>query len=147
MSHSIGTTHLTKNANWHRELRTCLAEAIPHHHEALWLVRSEINKLLDAQVLHTSHSSSSEPIFVVPKGNGGKCLVIDYRALNKVTPNFVWSMPRVEDIFAKLNGAEYFSTLTSMLVIITYPLMKTLFPKKLLHLLLENTNIWRFLLD
>ena len=51
------------------------------------------------------------PIIVVPKGDGGKCLVIDYRALNKVTRKFVWPMPKVEDIFSQLNGAKYFSTL------------------------------------
>ena len=33
-----------------------------------------------------------------------------YRALNKVTWKFVWPMPRVEDIFSKLNSAKYFST-------------------------------------
>ena len=44
-------------------------------------------------------------------GNGGKHLVIDYRALNKVTRKFTWSMPKVEDIFSKLNGATYFTTL------------------------------------
>ena len=37
-------------------------------------VRSEINKLLDAQVIHSSHSSWSASIIVVPKGGGGKCL-------------------------------------------------------------------------
>ena len=32
---SIDTSH--KNTNWHRWLRTCLAEAIPHCHGELWL--------------------------------------------------------------------------------------------------------------
>ena len=35
-------------------------------------VRSEINKFLDAQVIHSSHSSWSAPFTVVPKGDGGK---------------------------------------------------------------------------
>ena len=43
------------------------------------------------------------------KGDGEKCLVIDYRALNKVTQTFIWPVPRVDDIFSKLNGAKYFS--------------------------------------
>ena len=51
------------------------------------------------------------PIIVVPKGDGGKWLVIDYCALNKVTRKFTWPMPKVEDIFSKLNGMKYFSTL------------------------------------
>ena len=38
-------------------------------------------------------------------------MVIDYRALNKVTRKFTWPMPKVEDIFSKLNGVTYFTTL------------------------------------
>ena len=74
-------------------------------------VKEEIDKLLEAGVIRNSHSSWSEPIIVVPKGDGGKHLIIDYRALNKVTRKFVWPMPKVEDIFSQLNGAKYFSTL------------------------------------
>ena len=37
--------------------------------------------------------------------------MIDYRALNKVTRKFIWPMPKVEDIFYKLNGVTYFTTL------------------------------------
>ena len=39
-------------------------------------VKEEIEKLLAAKVICSSHSSWSAPIIVVPKGNGGKCLVI-----------------------------------------------------------------------
>ena len=74
-------------------------------------VKEEIDKLLEAGVIRNSHSSWSVPIIVVPKGDGGKHLVIDYRALNKVMRKFVWPMPKVEDIFSQLNGAKYFSTL------------------------------------
>ena len=74
-------------------------------------VKEEIDKLLEAGVIRNSHCSWLAPIIVVPKGDGGKHLVIDYRALNKVTRKFVWPMPKVEDIFSQLNGAKYFSTL------------------------------------
>ena len=74
-------------------------------------VKEEIDKLLEAGVIRNSHSSWLAPIIVVPKGDGGKCLIIDYRALNKVTRKFVWPMPKVEDIFSQLNSAKYFSTL------------------------------------
>ena len=47
----------------------------------------------------------------MPKGDGGKHLVFNYRALNKVTRKFTWPMLKVEeDIFSKLNGANYFTT-------------------------------------
>ena len=74
-------------------------------------VKDETEKLLTKKIICTSCSSWSAPIIVVPKGNGGKHLVIDYRALNKVTRKFTWPMPKLEDIFSKLNGATYFTTL------------------------------------
>ena len=74
-------------------------------------VKEEIDKRLEAGVIRNSHSGWSAPIIVVSKGDGGKHLIIDYRALNKVMRKFVWPMPKVEDIFSQLNGAKYFSTL------------------------------------
>ena len=73
-------------------------------------VENDIEKFLAAKVIHTSQSRWSAPIIVVPKGDGGKHLVIDYRALNKVTRKFTWPMPKVEDIFSKLNKVTYFTT-------------------------------------
>ena len=74
-------------------------------------VREGIEKLLIAKVICSIRSSWLMLIIVVPTGDGGKHLVIDYRALNKVTRKFTWPMPKVEDIFSKLNGATYFTTL------------------------------------
>ena len=62
-------------------------------------VKDEIEKLFATEVIHASQSSWSAPIIVVPKGDGGKCLVIDYRAHNKEARKFTWPMPKVEDIF------------------------------------------------
>ena len=62
-------------------------------------VKDKIEKLLTTKVIHSSRSTWSVPIIVVPKGDGGKQLVIDYCALNKVTRKFTWPMPKVEDIF------------------------------------------------
>ena len=72
-------------------------------------VKEETDKLLEAGVIRESHSSWSAPI--VPKGDGGKRLCVDYRALNKITRTYVWHMPRVEDIFAKLGKAKFYTTL------------------------------------
>ena len=92
-------------------------------------VKDEIEKLLAIKVIHTSHSSWSAPIIVVPKGDGGKHLVIDYRALNKVTRKSTWPMPKVEDIFSKLNGATYFTTLDLHAGYHHIPLDKSSIPK------------------
>ena len=48
-------------------------------------------------------------IVVVPKGNGGKRLCVDFWALNAITRTYVWPMPRVNDIFAKLGKAKFFT--------------------------------------
>ena len=97
-------------------------------------VKDEIEKLLAAKVICTSHSSWSAPIIVVPKPDGGKCLVIDYRALNKVTRKFTWPMPKVEDIFSKLNGATYFTTLGLCTWYHHIPLDKSSIPKMAFNL-------------
>ena len=62
-------------------------------------VKEEIEKLLTAKVIYSSRSSWSALLIVVPKGDGGKHLVIDYRAPNKVTRKFTWPMPKAEYIF------------------------------------------------
>ena len=97
-------------------------------------VKDEIEKLLAAKVIHTSCSSWSAPIIVVPKGDGGKHLVIDYRALNKVTRKFTWPMPKVEDIFSKLNRATYFTTLDLSTGYHHIPLDKSSIPKTAFNL-------------
>ena len=74
-------------------------------------VRDEIDKLLEAGVIRVSHSSWSALIVVVPKGDGGKRLCMDFRALNAITRTYVWPMPRVKDIFAKLGKVKFFTTL------------------------------------
>ena len=92
-------------------------------------VKTKIEKLLAAKVIRSSSSSWSALIIVVPKGDGGKHLVIDYRALNKVTRKFTWPMPKLEDIFSKLNGATYFTTLDLHAGYHHIPLDKSSIPK------------------
>ena len=126
---SIGTTPLTKMSIDTGTANPVSQKPYPiamKHYE--W-VKNEIEKLLAAKVICSSHSSWSAPIIVVPKGDGGKCLVIDYRALNKDTRKFTWPMPKVEDIFSKLNGATYFTTLDLHAGYHHIPLDKSSIPK------------------
>ena len=55
--------------------------------------------------------------------------MIDYRALNKVTRKFMWPMPKVKDIFSKLNRATYFITLDLCTGYHHIPLDKSSIPK------------------
>ena len=108
---SVGTTPLTSMT-----IDTGISDPISQKPYPITMkhyqwVKQEIEKLFTAKVICSRRSSWSALIIVVPKGDGGKCLVIDYRALNKVTRKFTWPMQKVEDIFSKLNRATYFTTL------------------------------------
>ena len=108
---SIGTTPLTQMTIDTGNSELVSQKPYPIVMQNYQWVKDEIEKLLTAKVICSSRSSWSAPITVVLKGDRGKCFVIDYRALNKVTRKFTWPMPKVENIFSKLNGAKYFSTL------------------------------------
>ena len=108
---SIGTTSLTKMTINTDNYDPVSQKPYPITMKNYQWVKEEIEKLLTAKVIHSSRSSWSAPIIIVPKGDGGKQLVINYRALNKVTRKFTWPMLKVEDIFSKLNGPKYFTTL------------------------------------
>ena len=108
---SIGTTPLTSMMINTENSDPVSQKPYPIAMKHYQWVKEEIEKLLAAKVIHSSRSSWSVLIIVVPKGDGGKHLVIDYRALNKVTRKFTWPMPKVEDTFSKLNGATHFTML------------------------------------
>ena len=139
---SIGTTPLTSMTIDTGTANPVSQKPYPIAMKHYDWVKNEIEKLLAAKVICSSHSSWSAPIIVVPKGDGGKHLVIDYRALNKVTRKFTWPMPKVEDIFSKLNGATYFTTLDlCMQDTITFLWTSHLYPRLHLTHPLGNTNM------
>ena len=51
------------------------------------------------------------PVLLVHKKDGTCRMCINYRALNKITIKIRFLVPRVEDLFDKLQGAIYFSRL------------------------------------
>ena len=82
---SIGTTPLTSMTIDTGTYDPISQKPYPIAMKHYQWVKDETEKLLAAKVILNSRSSWSASIIVVPKGDGGKCLAIDYRALNKVT--------------------------------------------------------------
>ncbi|CAF4570927.1 unnamed protein product, partial [Rotaria sp. Silwood2] len=82
----------------------------PHHREETQKI---IDEFLDAGIIHESHSPYAAPAFIVPrKNNRPGRLVVDYRALNKITIPDASPLPHIEDTLQELGrGFQYFSKL------------------------------------
>ena len=75
-------------------------------------VREHINTLLERGAIQPSRSPWSAPVVVVrKKGTGAIRLCVDYRRLNQVTVKDSYPLPRIEESFNALAGAQFFSSL------------------------------------
>lgn len=61
--------------------------------------------------IEPSSSPYGSPILFVKKKDGGLRMVIDYRALNKLTIKNRYPLPRIDDLFDQLAGSYVFSSL------------------------------------
>jgi hypothetical protein len=68
-----------------------------------------LKDLLAKGFIRPSRSPWGSPMFLVEKPDGGKRMVIDYRALNAATQRNRYPLPRVDELFDQLQGARYFS--------------------------------------
>ncbi|CAF3303732.1 unnamed protein product [Rotaria sp. Silwood2] len=72
-----------------------------------------IDEFLEAGIIQESHSPYADPGFIVPrKDNRPDRLVVDYRALNKITIPDASPLPHADDLLQELGkGYKYFSKL------------------------------------
>lgn len=86
----------------------------PHIHQQE--VKSQVDKMLQQNIIRPSTSPWSSPIWVVPKkldasGQQKWRVVIDYRKLNEITIGDSYPLPNITDILDKLGHSVYFTTL------------------------------------
>jgi transposase InsO family protein len=74
-------------------------------------VRQHLQQMLDAGVIESSTSPFASPIVLVRKKDQSLRFCIDYRKLNSLTIRNAQTMPRPQDIFDRLSGAKWFSSL------------------------------------
>jgi hypothetical protein len=67
--------------------------------------------LLEKGFIEPSSSPWGAPILFVAKADGSLRMCVDYRALNKVTQKDRYPLPRIDDLFDQLRGAQFFSSL------------------------------------
>ncbi|KAL0818955.1 hypothetical protein ABMA28_008252 [Loxostege sticticalis] len=79
-------------------------------------VSTQIQSMLDQNIIEPSSSPWSSPIWVVPKkldsqGQKKWRVVIDYRKLNDVTIGETYPIPQISEILDQLGSSKYFTTL------------------------------------
>ena len=74
-------------------------------------VKSKVHDLLKRGLIEPSTSAYGAPILFFKKKTGELRMVVDYRALNKLTAKNRYPLPRIDHLFDKLHGAQYFTRL------------------------------------
>lgn len=79
-------------------------------------VKTQVDKMLDQNIIRPSTSPWNSPIWIVPKkqdatGKQKWRVVIDYRKLNEITIGDSYPLPNITDILDKLGHSAYFTTL------------------------------------
>ncbi|MCO5596258.1 hypothetical protein L7F22_050318 [Adiantum nelumboides] len=72
-------------------------------------IMSQVNELLEKGMVQPSSSPFCSPVLLVQKKDGSYRMCVDYRALNKSTIKNRFPVPRIEDIFDRLQGSSYYS--------------------------------------
>ncbi|UYV66076.1 K02A2.6-like, partial [Cordylochernes scorpioides] len=74
-------------------------------------IAEQVKELLEHKLIRTSDSPWAFPVVMVPKKDGNKRMCIDYRRLNEITLDDRQPLPHIQDMFDRLHGSRFFSTL------------------------------------
>jgi hypothetical protein len=72
-------------------------------------LKEHVKELLEKGFIHPSSSPWGAPVIFIPKKDGTQRLCVNYHALNEVTVNNKYPLPRIDDLFDQLHGACVFS--------------------------------------
>jgi hypothetical protein len=72
-------------------------------------LKKQIDEISEKGYIRPSTSPWVAPVLFVEKKDGTRRMCIDYRALNEVTIKNKYPLPRIEDLFDQLRGANVFS--------------------------------------
>jgi hypothetical protein len=74
-------------------------------------IKKQVQGLLDQGVIRPNSSTCGSPIVMVTKKDRTWKMCVNYRALNKITVNNQYPLPRIDDLLDQLKNVVYFSKL------------------------------------
>lgn len=72
-------------------------------------LKRQINDFMERSYIHLNKSPYGAPMLFMGKKDGKLSMCIDYQALNKITIKNNYSLPIIDDLFNRLNRAQYFN--------------------------------------
>ena len=72
-------------------------------------LKKQLDDLIAKGLIRPSKSSYGAPVLLTKKKDGGWRFCVDYRALNAITVKNKYPLPRIDELFDRLQGAKYFS--------------------------------------
>ncbi|KAL0454568.1 UNVERIFIED_CONTAM: Transposon Ty3-G Gag-Pol polyprotein, partial [Sesamum latifolium] len=72
-------------------------------------LKKQLQELMHKKLIRPSVSPWGAPVLFVKKTDGSLRLCIDYREFNKLTVKNKYPLPRIDDLFDQLKGAQVFS--------------------------------------
>lgn len=75
------------------------------------VLRTELDKMLNLDVIEECESPWAAPGIMVPKPNGSTRVCIDYRKLNSVTISDKYPLPRIDDLLQSTGKCNFISTI------------------------------------
>ncbi len=72
-------------------------------------LKKQLEELIESGFIQPSKSPYGAPILFVKKKDGSMRMCVDYRALNGITVKNSYPLPRVDELFDRLQGSKVFS--------------------------------------
>ena len=72
-------------------------------------LKRQLDELTQSGFIRPSKSPFGAPVLFVKKKDGTMRMCVDYRALNTITVKNSYALPRIDELFDRLQGARYFS--------------------------------------
>src|ERR1700719_2520726 len=72
-------------------------------------LKKQLDELVAAGFIQPSKSPFGVPVLFVKKKDGSMRMCVDYRDLNRITVKNRYPLPRMDELFDRLQGAKYFS--------------------------------------